>query len=157
MRVSFKKGLGFGLASGIITTLGMIVGLDSSTHSKIVVIGGILMIAVADALSDSLGIHLSEETGLKNSRKKIWESTAATFFSKLFFALTFIVPVLLFSLSTAILISIIWGLSLITIFSYYLARQRGIRPQYAILEHLAIAIIVIVATYYIGNWIATLG
>ena len=69
MKLSIKKGLGFGLTSGIITTLGMMVGLHSSTHSDKVVIGGILIIAVADAMSDALGIHISEETDARKSKK----------------------------------------------------------------------------------------
>ena len=79
MKNSIKKGLGFGLTSGIITTLGLIVGLNSGTGLKSVVIGGILIIAIADALSDSLGIHISEETNKSNKSKKVWESTISTF------------------------------------------------------------------------------
>ena len=35
MKASIKKGFGFGLTSGVITTLGMMVGLNASTGSKI--------------------------------------------------------------------------------------------------------------------------
>ena len=62
MEHSFRVGMSFGLTSGIITTLGLIVGLHSGTHSKLAVIGGILTIAMADAFSDALGIHVSEES-----------------------------------------------------------------------------------------------
>jgi VIT1/CCC1 family predicted Fe2+/Mn2+ transporter len=155
MRLSIRKGFSFGLTSGITTTLGLIVGLHSSTQSDLVVIGGILVIAIADAMSDALGIHVSEESENKHSIKEIWESTIATFLSKFVFALTFIVPVLFLQLSTAIIICVIWGLSLITIFSYYIAKQQNIKPYRVILEHLLIAIIVIVATHYVGDWIAT--
>ena len=54
MEHSFRVGMSFGLTSGIITTLGLIVGLHSGTHSKLAVIGGILTIAMADAFSDAL-------------------------------------------------------------------------------------------------------
>jgi len=59
MRHSLRTGLSFGLTSGIITTLGLIVGLHSGTHSKIVVISGVLIIAIADSFSDAFGIHIS--------------------------------------------------------------------------------------------------
>ena len=49
MKRSIRKGLGFGLNSGVITTLGMMVGLSASTQSRIAVIGGIIAIAIADA------------------------------------------------------------------------------------------------------------
>lgn len=154
MRMALKRGFCFGLISGIITTLGLIVGLHSSTHSRIAVIGGILVIAFADALSDALGMHISEESDNRHTTRQIWESTFATFFSKLVFALTFIVPVLLFTLFTAIAVSVVWGLLLVSFLSYYLARQEGVAPHKVILEHVAIAILVIIATHYIGDWVA---
>ena len=48
MNHSLRVGFSFGLTSGLITTLGLMVGLSSGTHSKLVVIGGILTIAIAD-------------------------------------------------------------------------------------------------------------
>lgn len=156
MKISIRKGFGFGLTSGIITTLGLMIGLNAGTHLKGVVIAGILTIAIADAFSDALGVHISEESGFKGVRKKeVWESTISTFLSKLFFALTFIVPVLLFSLQTAIVISVIWGLSLITIFSYYIGKRRGSGFK-MVFEHLVIAVAVIVITYFVGGWVGGL-
>ncbi|NOZ64670.1 MAG: hypothetical protein GXO71_07065 [Caldiserica bacterium] len=153
MRHSFKIGLSFGLTSGIITTLGLMVGLNSSTHSKLVVIGGILTIAVADALSDALGIHVSEESEVKHSTREIWESTVYTFFSKFIVALTFIVPILLLRLSLAVKINIAWGLSLLGIFSFFIAQEQGVAPWKVIGEHVIIALLVIIATHYVGDWI----
>lgn len=92
--MSIKKGVGFGVASGVITTLGLIIGLYSSTHSTSIVIGSILVIAIADSLSDALGIHVSAEYENQHTTKEIWESTIATFLSKFIFALTFNYPCL---------------------------------------------------------------
>ncbi|MBU0981040.1 MAG: hypothetical protein KJ709_09685 [Nanoarchaeota archaeon] len=157
MKLSIRKGFSFGLTSGIITTLGLIVGLHSSTHSDIVVIGGILVIAIADAMSDSLGIHMSEESENQHTSREIWESTISTFLSKFIFAMTFIIPILLLELSLAIIISIAWGLSLIAIFSYFIAKYQKIKPYKVICEHLLIAVLVIVITHYVGHLVATLG
>ncbi|HIH95988.1 MAG TPA: hypothetical protein HA348_00610 [Thermoplasmata archaeon] len=157
MKNSFRKGFSFGLTSGIITTLGMIVGLHSSTHSPTLVIGGILMIAVADALSDALGIHISEEAEIQHSPKEIWEATLTAFLSKFVFALTFVLPILLLPLSTAIIVSVIWGFSLITLFSVHLAKQQNIKSYKVVLEHVLIAVVVVVATHYLGTWVATFG
>lgn len=153
MKHSLKTGFSFGLTSGIITTLGLMVGLHSGTHSTPVVIGGILIIAIADAFSDALGIHISEESENKHTTKDIWESTLFTFLSKFVFALTFIVPLLLFKLSTAIIVSVIWGLSLLGLFSFYIAKEQKAKPWNMIIEHLAIALIVIVITHYVGDWV----
>jgi len=150
MNHSTKVGFSFGLTSGVITTLGLMVGLNAGTHSKLVIIGAILIIAIADAFSDSLGIHISEESENKHNQKEIWQSTLSTFLSKFFFALTFIIPVLLFPLSAAIIISVIYGLTILAIFSYKIAKKR---PWRVVLEHLVIALIVIVITHYVGDLI----
>ena len=150
MRHSLKVGLSFGLTSATITTLGLMVGLYSGTHSKLVVLGGIITIAVADAFSDALGIHISEESENKYTTKEIWESTISTFLFKFTFAMTFIVPVLLFPLATAIIVSIVWGLFLLGIFSLYMAREQKAKPWKVISEHILIALIVIAVTYYVG-------
>ena len=154
MKISIRKGLGFGLTSSIITTLALIVGLNAGTHSKSIVLGGILIIAIADSLSDALGMHISEESGHKDtSHKEIWESTISTFIFKFIFAISFIIPVLVFELQIAIIISIIWGLLLLTLFSLYIAKEKEINPVKSIVEHLVIAILVILATHFVGGLI----
>ena len=155
MKHSIKKGLGFGLTSGIITTLGLIVGLHASTHSKLVILGGILVIAIADAFSDSLGIHISEEAG-KASEKEVWESTFSTFLFKIIFAASFIIPIWFLELQTAIIVSIILGFVLLGIFSYKIATKHKRHKTKTILEHLFIGAVVIVITYFAGLIVRTL-
>ncbi len=154
MKRAIIRGVGFGLTSGIITTLGLIVGLNSGTHSKTVVLGGIFIIAVADALSDALGIHISIESENRYKAKEIWQSTLSTLLSKFLFALSFIVPIILFDLKTAVPISIAWGLLLIGWFSYYIAQQEKANTGRVILEHLLITVGVILASYYVGSWVS---
>jgi VIT1/CCC1 family predicted Fe2+/Mn2+ transporter len=153
---SIKIGASFGLTSGIITTLGLMVGLSAGTHSKMVVLGGILTIAIADAFSDALGIHVSEESEQRHSAKEIWQSTIAAFLTKFFFALTFVIPVLIFDLTTAIYVSIAWGLLALSTLSYFISTKGKESPWKAVFEHLLIAVIVIVSTYYVGKWIGTM-
>jgi len=151
---SSKKGVSFGLTSGIITTLGLMVGLDSGTGLKSVVIGGVLTVAIADAFSDALGMHMSEESDKKNTHKKIWNATIMTFFAKLIIASSFIIPLLILNLQLAIIVNLIWGLLLLSTFNYFLAKQRNENPLKTIFNHLFIAVIVVVITYFIGELIA---
>lgn len=148
---SFKTGLSFGLTSGVIITLGLMIGLNSGTSSKQIVISGILIIAIADALSDALGVHISQESNY-NKQQVIWESTLATFLSKFLIALTFIIPILLFDLQLAIYLNLIWGLIILSFLSFYIAKNQNEKPLKVILEHLAITIAVVTITYYIGLW-----
>jgi vacuolar iron transporter family protein len=150
VRQSIQIGLTFGLTSGVITTLGLMVGLNSGTQSELAVVAGILTIAIADAFSDALGIHVSQESTNTSSTKEVWVSTFSTFLFKFIFAMTFIVPVLIFPLKTAVIVSIVWGLLLITIASYFIAKQTNQKPFHVIFEHILISGIVIVIANYLG-------
>ena len=102
IRHSLETGISFGLTSGVITTLGVMVGLNSTTHSRLAVAGGIVVIAIADAFSDALGIHMSEEFEAKHSPLEVWLATISTLFSKIIFASIFIIPVVCLPIQTAI-------------------------------------------------------
>ena len=145
------KGFSFGIVSGAITTLGMMVGLDAGTQSKFTVILGVLTIAIADALSDALGVHVSEESDRK-SVSQVWKSTLSTFTAKFFFALTFVIPLILLDLNAAIIASVFYGLVIIGILSYLIAKKQNEVPYKVIIEHLFIAIIVIIISYLVGNY-----
>jgi len=154
MRESIKIGVSFGLTSGIITTLGLMVGLETGTGLRLAVIGGILTIAIADAFSDALGIHMSEESSHRNGKKAIWEATIATFLTKLIIASSFIIAFLFFALQTAVIVNLIWGLVLLMAFNYILAKQRGEKPWMVIGEHVLIAILVVIITFFVGKFVA---
>jgi len=154
LKHSLKVGFSFGLTSGIITTLGLMVGLHSGTHSRLAVLGGILTIAIADAFSDALGIHITEESENIHTQKEIWEATISTFLSKFLFALTFVIPVLLFELGTAIMVSIIWGLSILCVLSFNMGKKQQGKTWVVVAEHLFIALMVIIITHFVGDWIA---
>lgn len=160
MRKAYNKGFSFGVISGVITTVGLMMGLDSvtadanSSIAKLAVIGGILSIAIADAFSDAIAMHISQESDRANSVKEIWQSTFSTFLAKLFVALTFLVPILLMPLRTAIIVNIIWAFVLVIAFNYRLAKQRGEKVYSVIGEHVTIMLVVLILTYYAGKIIA---
>jgi len=37
-----------------------------------------------------------------------------------------------------------------------MATQQGVKPYKVVLEHVAIVVLVIIITHYVGKWIATL-
>jgi VIT1/CCC1 family predicted Fe2+/Mn2+ transporter len=154
MKKAIQSGLSFGLTSGVITTLGLMMGLYFSTNSKLVVIGGILTIAFADAFSDALGIHISKESEKGTRAKQIWQATFSSFSAKLIIAPTFLIPVFLFPLKIAITISIAYGLFLISWLSFKIAKYEKHNPKKVIKEHLFITIIVIILSTLIGKSIS---
>jgi VIT1/CCC1 family predicted Fe2+/Mn2+ transporter len=154
MKHTFKTGFSFGLTSGIITTLGLMVGLSSGTNSRLAVIGGVLVIAIADSLSDALGIHLSEEAEHVHTEREIWEATLSTFLAKFITALTFIVPLMLLDLKTAIFASVAWGAFLLSAFSLYIGKEKQMPAWQVVVEHLVIAAFVIFASHFAGELIS---
>jgi VIT1/CCC1 family predicted Fe2+/Mn2+ transporter len=148
-----RTGLFFGATSGVITTIGLIAGLHAGTRSLTAVLGGIFVIAVADAMSDALGIHLAEEADPNATPTHIWSATLITFVTKFVFSLSFAVPLLMLPLGQAVIASVVWGMIVITVLSYFLARAQSTSPVAIIAEHLGIAILVVVFSHFIGEWV----
>lgn len=153
---SLTVGISFGVTSGIITTIGLLVGLSAGTNSRTAVLAGILTIAVADSLSDALGIHISEESEAVHTSREVWGATAATLVSKLVMALTFLIPVLLLPLDVAVVVAVLWGAVSLTVLTIYMSRRQGIDPKPIALEHLGVATLVVVAAHLLGLGVAGL-
>jgi hypothetical protein len=113
------------------------------------VIGGIITIAFADALADSFGMFLSVESNNK-SKKYTFFVSLTTFFSKLFVSLTFLILILIFDLFFGIIINFIYGLFLIGVISYFIARQEKSNIFRTVFIHLIIAMIVLIIATIIG-------
>ncbi len=62
-------------------------------------------------------------------------------------------PLLLLPLETAVVASLIWGMLVIIVLSYFLARAQQARPLMIIGEHLGIAVLVVVLSHLIGVWV----
>jgi len=62
---------------------------------------------------------------------------------------------MVFSLNTAIIASVVWGLFLIALLSYLIAKMQKVNPLKVIGEHVFITCIVIAATHYVGLFIAS--
>lgn len=148
-----RTGIYFGATSGVITTVGLLTGLHAGTRSLAAVLGGILVIAVADAMSDALGIHLSEEADPAKSHSQVWVATVFTFLTKFVFAGSFAIPLLLLPLQQAVWASIAWGMTVIAALSYFVAKAQEQRPLPIIAEHLGIAMLVVLLSHLIGTWV----
>ncbi|MFA9459536.1 hypothetical protein [Thiohalorhabdus methylotrophus] len=150
-------GLRFGLNSGVLTTLGLVVGLHAGTASLLAVVGGILAIAVADALSEALGMRMSMEAQTEDgSPRQPWAAAGGVFAAKFAMAASFLFPVLFLPPRAAVLASVVWGLGLLAGLSYLTARSRRVPAAPAVLQHLALAAGVVGATNLLGRWTPTL-
>ncbi|HVN67546.1 MAG TPA: hypothetical protein VMT55_04170 [Candidatus Sulfotelmatobacter sp.] len=144
----------FGSTSAIITNLALMAGLHSEANAKVSIIGGILVIALADNISDSFGIHIYQESE-KIETWEIWTSTLMNFLARLAVSLSFVALILLLPLNTAICFSIGWGLLLLAFISYIVAVNEGANPYSSILTHLLIAIVVIFLSNLVGDFLVS--
>jgi vacuolar iron transporter family protein len=151
-------GVFFGTGSGVITTLGLIVGLFAGTESLAAVMGGILVIAVSDSMSDAFGIHLSEEARPDSTSRSVWLATMATFVTKFVMASTFVLPLFLLPLQHAVIACLVWGAIVLTILSIFIAKQQKEPCWSVVAEHLGIATLVMILSWLVGmgvnNWLA---
>lgn len=141
-----------GATAAIVTSMGLIAGLTHGDHNRTSVIAGLLIIAIADNISDSLGLHIYKESE-GASKKEIQASTIGNFTIRFVLVLTFVFIVWLFPPAIALLIAILWGLILLTILSYFIARIKSTNPVREVAYHLIIALIVIVGSKFLGDFI----
>ena len=142
----------FGATSAIITCLALIIGLAKSPNPRFAIIGSLLVIAIADNISDSLGIHIYQESDLKKS-EVVRTATLFNFLTRFGVILVFILLILLLPLFYASIFSVIWGISLLVLLSYYIALEQHNNPYKVILGHVAIAVVVIIISNYVSEWI----
>jgi vacuolar iron transporter family protein len=142
----------FGATTAIITSLALIVGLGKGNNAKLSIIGALLIIALADNIIDSLGMHIYQES-VNSNKKTVGTITAGNFLTRLLTTIGFIILMALLPMKLAIIVSLILGLFLLAIISYFVAKNQKVNPYWAIFEHLVIAVLVIIVSNFIGNWI----
>ncbi|VVB50840.1 Uncharacterised protein [uncultured archaeon] len=143
----------FGATSAITTSLAVISGMDELSSPKMTIIGALLVIAVADNISDSLGIHVyreSETNGKHNSKF----NAITNFITRLTITLLFALIILIVPLKYAIILSVILGLTVLSVLSYLIAAYKKTNPYTAILHHVGVAVIVMATSHFIGQAIA---
>jgi vacuolar iron transporter family protein len=139
----------FGSVSAVITSLALITGLDTSSDAKYAIVGSLMIIALADNVSDTLGIHIYKE-GESVRLRDVWRSTLANFVCRLMVTLGFIIFVIALSPLAAMWVSITYGFLILSLVSYAVARKRNIPAKPIILEHLLIAVMVVCVSKYLS-------
>ena len=142
----------FGSTAAIITNISLIVGLGSAGTGKGPILGGLLTIALADNISDSLGIHLYKETEGLGQKLSVL-STVLNFTARLVVSLSFIAIVLVLATAQAIPVAIVWGLLLLIVISYLINKSNNRNSFWEIAKHLLVAGVVIAVSHYVGSLI----
>ncbi len=145
--------ISFGGTAAIVTSMGLILGLDASESSRQAIVGVLLIVALADNLSDSLSVHVYQEAEQLESREA-FRSTLANFATRLLVALSFVVLAIALPRDSLATITVAWGLLLLVLLTYWIARTRGARIGREIAKHIAVAAIVLVVSRWLGTLIA---
>jgi VIT1/CCC1 family predicted Fe2+/Mn2+ transporter len=152
MKRTLLQGVSFGTTSAVVTSMGMSVGLNAATANKAAIVSGLLIIAIADNISDSLSIHVYQESeGLE--AKSAFRSTLTNFLARLFATGTFVALVIALPPAMMGPILLAWGLVLLGVLTYLLARARGVSVVSEIVKHVTVALLVVFVSRTLGVWI----
>lgn len=154
MRHTAIRNFSFGGAAAILTSMGLIIGFDAVTATRATILAGLLIVALADNLTDSLSIHIYQESERLEPRKA-FHATLTNFGTRLSLSLTFVLLVLFLPLRTAVMASIIWGVLLLGVLTYFVARDRKLPILPEVLKHLSVAAVVILTSKAIGHFVAS--
>ena len=142
----------YGASSAIMTGLAIIVGLSTTTKAVFNIVTALLIIAIADNFSDAFGIHLQEESQ-KVSPKEVTLTTTYNFLARLITTAFLILFMILFPLNIALIISVIYGLVILIILSYNIAKVQGVNPYKSAFRHVMIAILIMIASFILRELI----
>ena len=151
--IAFKlPAVSFGAVSAIVTSVGLIFGFGAAGLSKATIIEGLLIVGLADNLTDSLSIHVYQESERLEGRAA-FKATLGNFATRLLVSLSFVL-VFQFSGASRVVVSLAWGILLLIGLTWLVARNRHAGVLAEILKHLAVAAVVIMVTQAIGTYVS---
>jgi len=143
----------FGSVSAIVTSISLIIGFGAAGIPKTAIVAALLIIGLADNLTDSLSIHIYQESE-KLEERAAFKATISNFLTRLLISMSFVFFVLAFSRAIAVFASLALGIALLTGLTWFVARSRGANVTTEVLKHLAVATVIIAASRAIGIFIS---
>lgn len=144
----------FGGTAAVVTSIGLVVGFATATASRGVLVGSLLIVGIADNITDSLSVHIYQESeGLEPVQAL--RSTFANFLTRLVVTTTFVAIAAAVPRSWLVASAVIWGTALLAILTKALARQRGVSARRELVRHLGVAVVVVLASVIIGKLIGS--
>jgi VIT1/CCC1 family predicted Fe2+/Mn2+ transporter len=142
----------FGGTAAIVTSMAIVTGLNAVSASEKTIITALLIAALADNLTDSLSVHVYQESE-RLEEKEAFKGTLTNFVVRLVLCVSFAILVATLPTYLALVCSIVWGMLLLGILSYVLAKERGVPPVSEAVKHIAVACAAVLVSRLIGNWI----
>jgi hypothetical protein len=145
--------ISFGGTAGIVTSMALIAGLDAAKTGRASIVSALLIAAFADNLTDSLSVHMYQESERLEQREAFF-GTLTNFITRLLLCLSFVLIVVLLPVGIAAIWGLAWGISLLVVLTCMLARYRNVSAMSEVGKHLAVALGIILVSQRIGHWIA---
>ena len=145
--------ISFGGTAAIVTSMALIAGLDAAKAGRAGLVSALLIAAVADNLTDSLSVHVYQESECL-AQKEVFLGTITNFTTRLLVCLSFVLMVSFLPGRIAAISGLAWGMILLFVLTYFLARYRQVSTVSEVAKHLGVALIIIFVSKQIGHWIA---
>lgn len=145
--------ISFGGTAAIVTSMALIAGLDAARAGRAGMISALLIAAVADNLTDSLSVHMYQESQ-RLEQKEVFLGTLTNFGTRLLVCLSFVLIVAFFPARIAAAGGLFWGMALLLMLTFLLARYRQVSALSEIAKHLGVAVFIIFVSKQVGQWIA---
>jgi len=142
--------ISYGGTAAIVTSMTLITGLNAAGTDKSTLITALLIVALADNITDSLSIHIYQESEQLDEREA-FIGTLSNFTTRLSGSLSFVLIVFSFPPKVVVLVSIVWGNLLLGVLTYFLARERNVRILPEVIKHLVVAAVAIILSKIIAH------
>ncbi|HET6461984.1 MAG TPA: hypothetical protein VFG29_14480 [Syntrophales bacterium] len=142
--------ISYGGTAAIVTSMALITGLNAVGTGKSTLITALLVVALADNITDSLSIHIYQESERLDEREA-FIGTLSNFTTRLLVSLSFVLIVVVFPPKVIVPGSIVWGNLLLGVLTYFLARERNVRILPEVIKHLVVAAVAIIISKIIAH------
>jgi len=149
------RNIAYGGTAAVVTSTAVISGLSAAGAERPLIASALLIAAVADNLADALSIHVFLESEHLNQKEAL-TGAATNFLARLLLCISFIPFIVIVPLQHVEKTAIAWGMSLLILLTYLVARERGANVGREVAKHLVVAFIVITASIAAGHWIGRL-
>jgi len=165
------EGISFGLADGLIMSLGLIIGVaEATTDSRLVIVAGVIG-GFANAFGNSIGFYMSQsaERGLQihdstehnvvtkvHSKREIYLNSGLAFACSIAISIMLLSPFVLLNMSTAVIFAFILGLLVAFLLGSYVGKISREKPLMCGLKYAVIAVLGAIVSHLIADLITVL-
>ena len=148
--------LSFGIISGILTTVGVLIGVNSASSSKLAVFAAIVSIGVADSCSDAFGIYNAKISERGNSASAAFRYALGTFVGKFIMPFSFLFAIWMLPLLKATIVDLVWAVIVLSL----LSAEQAVIGEKSLLKNtgrnLGMALMIVILSYAAGQLVRSI-